>query len=129
MLLLSGSDSDAEFSRALAGDLTAAGFDVRTASNGKFESDAVRAASSLIVVLSPDSIASQAVNNAVAIAVDQQTPIIPIVARATTIPKAYRPYDPVDAETAGGAVVAFPPRQATTSPKLLPVRNSSRRQA
>ena len=50
-------------------------------------------------------------------------------ARQAGLPTLLVTHDPVDAETAGGAVVAFPPRQATTSPKLLPVRNSSRRQA
>lgn len=50
-------------------------------------------------------------------------------ARQAGLPTLLVTHDPVDAETAGGAVVAFPPRQATTSPKLLRVRNSSRRQA
>jgi putative thiamine transport system ATP-binding protein len=50
-------------------------------------------------------------------------------ARQAGLPTLLVTHDRADAETAGGAVVAFPPRPGAGSVKLLPLRNSSRRQA
>jgi putative thiamine transport system ATP-binding protein len=50
-------------------------------------------------------------------------------ARQAGLPTLLVTHDPADAEAAGGAVVAFPSQVATGGAKLLPLRNSSRRQA
>ena len=50
-------------------------------------------------------------------------------ARQAGLPTLLVTHDPADAEAAGGAVVAFPSQVAAGGAKLLPLRNSSRRQA
>ncbi|MDF2780465.1 MAG: transporter ATP-binding protein [Geminicoccaceae bacterium] len=50
-------------------------------------------------------------------------------ARQAGLPTLLVTHDPADAEAAGGAVVAFPSQVAAGGEKLLPLRNSSRRQA